>query len=90
VGIDELSGGLDWLVFPNPGNGELNITCGWESSDMTIELLDATGRVVHTERGHLGSGTTYRVQLTDHPAPGTYTLRLTGPEGSSSRRVIVQ
>lgn len=79
-----------WSVFPNPGNGELNIAYHQGTSDVTIELFDITGRVVHAERAHLGANTTYHLRLTDRLADGTYTLRLTGPLGSSEQRVMVK
>lgn len=90
VGIDELSGGLDWTVFPNPGNGDFTIQYGDESGVVNIEMLDLGGRVSYKEEVRLSSGQQHQLHLSGQLAQGAYTLRLSSNKGMSEQRVMVR
>ena len=44
VGLVELENSMDWLVFPNPSNGTINIKTEQDISPKNIKLLDITGK----------------------------------------------
>ena len=90
VGIDELSGGLDWSVFPNPGNGDFTIQYGDESGVVNIELLDLGGRVAFKEEVRLSNGQQHQLHLAGQLAQGAYTLRLSTNKGMSEQRLMVR
>ncbi len=90
VGIDELSGGLDWSVFPNPSNGDFTVQYGDESGLVNIELLDLSGRVAYKEEIKLANGQQHELHLSSQLAQGAYTLRLSAHKGMSEQRVMVR
>lgn len=75
-------------VFPNPSNGAFNISYAAQTTAGNLEVLDATGHMVHSARLPAWS-TTHSVQL--HAAPGLYHCRLRlGAQSISTRIVIVE
>jgi hypothetical protein len=83
-------GQLDWAVFPNPSNGDMTVRFGGADAKVTIELFDVAGRAVHQEQRQLFNGQQFALGLAGSLAQGTYTLRLTGAQGRSEQRVVVQ
>jgi hypothetical protein len=83
-------GTQSWTVFPNPGDGTLNIAYGSVNDHMRIELFDVTGRLVHSERALMVTGTIHPLQVGGRLPSGNYTLRLTGKEGATPQRVVVK
>ena len=79
-----------WNVFPNPTNGDLTVIYNGATDNMRIELFDLTGRTVYVERTRLVSGSTLALHLGGQLAQGTYTMRLTGAQGHTEQRVVVQ
>jgi hypothetical protein len=76
-------------VFPNPTDGDLTLV--WEQEgDVFIELLDAQGRVVATERVHMVKGERHVMPLAQHLADGVYTLRSNTLEGRWTTRIVVR
>ena len=77
-GVDPVAGLDDIIVYPNPTAGYITI-----SSDevLKVEIYDFLGRTaaVHTA--------TNRIDLSSLPS-GSYTLRISLPQGSTIRRVI--
>jgi hypothetical protein len=54
-----------------------------------LELLDMTGRLVHTEQLIVVSGELSQVSLAGRLAPGTYLLRLNSDLGRSEQRIVI-
>lgn len=71
-------------IWPNPNNGYFRIGLP-ASLSATLELSDATGRLVHRER--ITQGDT--AMDVGHLPSGTYTLRAITAEGSSYRTKII-
>jgi hypothetical protein len=74
-------------VYPNPTDGMVNVNYfGTGSAAMTIDILDITGKIV-------GSYTTnaysYLIDLSHLPA-GIYTMKITGAEGTATKKLILQ
>ncbi len=83
-------GAVSFGISPNPGNGDVRITYGGKAGSVTMELLDLTGRVVHSTIRSLVTGQVVDLQLADKLAAGTYSLRLSSHDGQSVQRMIVR
>jgi hypothetical protein len=83
-------GAVPFGISPNPGNGDVRITYGGKAGSVTMELLDLTGRVVHSTIRSLVTGQVVDLQLADKLSAGTYSLRLSSHIGQSVQRLIVR
>lgn len=90
IGYTEHQAPIAWSVFPNPGNGELNIAYGDTPGRASIEVIDMAGRTIHSEVLNLTSGGRSMLNLSDRLAAGSYSVRITTAAGSNSQRVIVR
>lgn len=88
--ISEHTNAVNWTVFPNPGNGLLNITYKGENDRITLEVIDLSGRAVHNEVRYMANGQTTALDLNNRLAVGAYTVRLTNSTGRSTQRVVVE
>jgi Peptide-N-glycosidase F, C terminal/Secretion system C-terminal sorting domain/Peptide-N-glycosidase F, N terminal len=75
-------------VYPNPGTGVFNIDYQSESDETEIVILDATGRVIRTEKLQ-GSNGTIRVDLSGNPS-GLYFVQMRTQNGVVTKRVVLQ
>lgn len=89
IGIEESTGADSWSIFPNPAEG--SFTFSYEGANTTgdIELIDVTGRVVHSERANLINGAQRTIDLIGLSA-GNYTVRLTANNERSTQRLMVK
>lgn len=90
-GIEENNAGLSVLnVFPNPTNGTLNINLSlFNSSNLELILTDMRGAVVQSQILKNVSAIQQQIDLGSQ-AKGVYTLRIITPQGSVSKRVVLQ
>lgn len=83
--------GLDFMVYPNPSNGQFTI--GFENSEpqlIQIDLLDITGKTVEKiNSGNFAAGLQIVTCNTQNVKPGSYFVRITGEKISSSRPIII-
>jgi hypothetical protein len=79
-----------FAVFPNPSNGDVTISSTELVGATVIEVLDMTGRLLHTENRTLVAGQAHNVQLAGRLAAGSYVFRLSNAKGSSEQRVIIR
>jgi hypothetical protein len=83
---------LDMTVYPNPGNGFINL--GFESAmkkSILIELDDLTGRKLFSREYQIGSGhQEIQLDMNRISVPGVYLLRATTDRGSSVKRIVVE
>ena len=91
VGVGQIDGLERVGAFPVPTTGELSLDLdlGAEQKDLTMELRDASGRLVRSEQW-MGQTTGRRVLDLGPVAPGHYTVRLTDGEGQWRLPVIRQ
>jgi hypothetical protein len=79
-------------MYPNPNNGQLlnlNIT-GVSSDQVTVRILDALGRVVHTDR-YATDGTLNKIISFDRPlAGGLYMVEMMYDGKIVTERLLVQ
>ncbi len=76
-------------LFPNPANDVLTIVLPPHQNAATIELLDATGRVVHTEKqGSNDAPSPFEISVADR-TEGLYMVRVTIDDETNTQRLIV-
>ncbi len=88
--VDEVSATNTFTVFPNPSNGDLTIASKELSGASVIEVMDMTGRVLHSENRTLAVGQAHQLNLAGRIASGSYIVRVLTAEGSSEQRVVIR
>ena len=78
-----------FLMYPNPARDEIIISTDKFNGMVMIELFDMNGRQIINEMKNITLGENTRMSL-DNVIPGVYTVRMTGTEGSSVRRLMVE
>ncbi|MBK6542670.1 MAG: T9SS type A sorting domain-containing protein [Flavobacteriales bacterium] len=86
----QLTEGLSWSLYPNPTNGVVNLIWADASTMATVDLLDATGRLVRQQRQMLHQGTNVLIGADAALLPGAYMVRVTTRSASTEQRVIVR
>ncbi|MEZ4757691.1 MAG: T9SS type A sorting domain-containing protein [Flavobacteriales bacterium] len=88
--VDELDA-TTLSVFPVPvNNGVLNIAADADMRNATLEVIDASGRTLHsTTLTDLLAGTIATVDMSDVPS-GMYVVRLQAPGTLRTARVVVE
>lgn len=80
----------DLTVYPNPSDGELNISGPMLNGVSDIDITDLAGRVIYTHRAAMHANLPITLPLGGKLAPGTYLLRLAGLNGISSGPVVIR
>ena len=78
VGIEEVEA-INFSVYPNPNEGQFSIMNEGVDGNFLIELMDVTGKIVHSERMQLNSSQRTDINTTD-VTPGVYLLKMTNTE----------
>ena len=91
VGVGQIAGLNGVAAYPVPTSGalSLDLDLGAEQMDLTMEVRDASGRLVVSEQWK-GQTTGRRVLDLSTVAPGHYTVRLTDGEGQWRLPVVRQ
>ncbi|MCC5918643.1 MAG: T9SS type A sorting domain-containing protein [Cryomorphaceae bacterium] len=77
-------------VFPNPNQGVFTLTFEQNTvDDVTIQLLDLSGKVVWMEHKKTFSGTYSKTFDRGDLASGAYMLRINNRDGIITRRVVI-
>lgn len=78
VGLDEIAGVSNYLLFPNPANEQLSLRVdATMATDLNIQVIDGSGRIVQSLENWNVSGTAHRSWDISSLARGTYLLRIT-------------
>ena len=77
-------------VIGNKVPGVVNLIWADASTMATIDLLDATGRLVRQQRQPLQQGTNVLIGVEAMLQSGAYLVRVTTADGSSEQRIIVR
>jgi hypothetical protein len=84
MGVEEPVATIDFTMYPNPNNGDFNITLGGTAA-VTVQIYDAAGRLVKTDR--VSEGEVLSVSL---EASGMYMVMLVADSGEQVvKRVVV-
>jgi hypothetical protein len=90
VGINEDQNPYSLVIFPNPNDGNFNVSFLADKSDnYTLELMDAIGQIVISQKV-TNLGGTYQMPVhLDKMASGMYTIVLTNGKKEVYKKVIV-
>lgn len=89
VGIAELPGVSELLLFPNPVTEQLGLRIqADEARSLSLQVLDLSGAVVLDLSSWAVSGNATRQWDISTLASGSYLLRITGTEGTWSTRFV--
>jgi hypothetical protein len=76
-------------IFPNPVNDELHISFSAQAGDdITVQLIDVTGRLVTEKQLHSIGGNQEVVIDTKLLTPGTYGVKVIYPGGQLMTKVV--
>jgi hypothetical protein len=90
VGINETVSNLEISLFPNPSNGELNVTVDLlNSEDFTISVINTLGQVVKEVNQLHSNGGTVKLDLSSN-SNGVYYVTVKTKSGSKTKRFILQ
>jgi hypothetical protein len=90
VGINETVSNLEISLFPNPSNGELNVTVDLlNSEDFTISVINTLGQVVKEVNQLHSNGGTVKLDLSLN-SNGVYYVTVKTKSGSKTKRFILQ
>ena len=89
-GIEEQLDG-DFSISPNPSNGELTLNLNLvETQELTIEMMDISGRQITTQAGSFNAGLSRRKFDFSNLDSGIYHMILTGENGRAALKVVLQ
>lgn len=79
-------------VYPNPCNGPLNVQLLLNAeSDLTVDVLDLTGQIVHTEyHENVSAGQNTMALNMEATAAGVYFVRVSNGYSAVTLRVVMQ
>lgn len=91
VSIDDLDAGISSLMaFPNPNNGQFNLTFEMDNADnVLVSVYDLTGKLIHSESAANVRDFNGQINLND-AANGIYLLRVETSLGATTRRIVKQ
>jgi len=86
----ELSFIDEFLLFPNPNNGEFTIILrGQPKDDLHINLINIIGQYIHKEEVDFTSGELVKQYNFDHLPVGTYIVELKSNREVTYRKVVI-
>ena len=80
-------------IFPNPSNGQFNLKLeDLEAEQLTISIMDATGRILNTETINTFGQTVFQHQfdLTNQVTTGLYFVRIASENSVVTKKVFVR
>jgi Secretion system C-terminal sorting domain len=89
TGVNEVRTNGSFTVFPNPSNGDMTISSSELVGATVIEVLDMTGRLLHTENRIMVAGQAHTLQLAGRMAAGSYRVRLSNEMNTTSELVVI-
>jgi Secretion system C-terminal sorting domain len=92
VNINEVENTAELVIYPNPSNGNFNISYQlFKAEQVGIHLFDMQGRLVKTWATEQQTAGIHQLRWQgDKLAQGSYLLRFTTPKCSVSKTIIVQ
>jgi hypothetical protein len=80
-------------IFPNPSNGQFNLKIdGFESDNLTISIIDATGRILNSETINTTQQAVYQQQfnISNQVTTGLYFIRIASENSVITKKIFVQ
>ena len=75
------------VIFPNPSNGQFQITSQQTINQININVIDVLGRTTYSV--DLDDLNQYTIDLTNHPS-GNYFIQIVSKEGTHVEKVTIQ
>lgn len=89
IGIEELEGGVELTVYPNPSNGQINVVLeGLAGQDVSYTLTDVAGRIIENVELNGANGLYTQVVDITGEADGTYMLNLVVGQSTKTVRLV--
>ncbi len=91
VAIEDLDAGISSLkAFPNPSNGQVNLTLEMEKADnVKVSVYDLAGKLIYSENAKNVRDYFTTIDMTD-AVSGIYMLRVETSLGATTRRIVKQ
>jgi hypothetical protein len=83
--VKEQNNQMDYLLSPNPTNGQLNIEFNKATTNISIEIIDALGKKLIQQNFKVLNQTTIDVSSL---SSGIYFLKLTSEGNNSTKKFI--
>ncbi len=91
VGIEELNNISSLYLYPNPSEGELNLSFSLQNPEnLTIRVTDISGKVMEQSLIQGEIGTNLVLMNTENYAAGMYLVHIQTAEGTKALQFIVQ
>jgi len=90
IGVEYLTSGKIIDVYPNPSNGNFEITFDAVSSDMiVVSVIDKVGKIVFEKEVLVNSGSN-KIKVSEYNfTSGVYLLKLSNDKGVVSKRLVI-
>lgn len=77
-------------VYPNPVKGELTIMINGNDRQLSLSLIDATGKTVHSEKlDNVSANFSKKINMSGFPG-GIYLLKISNGQRTYSEKIVVQ
>jgi hypothetical protein len=92
VAVNMENGPFEIIVFPNPSNGEFNISVKSESSEVLVVLYDAMGKEIFTKvlLSGVSGDSVFAVDPAAKLAPGIYIISASADNKLISKKLIIR
>ncbi|MSQ78946.1 MAG: T9SS type A sorting domain-containing protein [Flavobacteriaceae bacterium] len=91
VGIERNTFSQDFNIFPNPANGNAWLYISSNVGEqVSMNLLDATGRLISTKKLSLVSGVNWENINLNELTKGIYLVQLSSQSGQTSKQLVVE
>lgn len=80
-------------IFPNPSNGQFNLKIdGFESENLTISIMDATGRILNSQIINTFGQTVYQEEfnISNQVTTGLYFIRIASENSVITKKIFVR
>ncbi|HEU4718877.1 MAG TPA: T9SS type A sorting domain-containing protein [Bacteroidia bacterium] len=90
VGIQDPDLASSLSLYPNPNDGNFTLSFDFtKQKDVTIQVLDVTGRIVYSEEDHNISSYNKQLGLAG-AGSGIYFVRIITDEGVTTQKIVIQ
>ena len=81
---------IDWSLFPNPANNELNISLNLSSpTALTLTITNILGQKILSDKRNIASGLNIITQNVSSLETGTYFITISDGNSSSTKRFVI-
>jgi hypothetical protein len=90
VGVNEVEGAVSMVAYPNPSNGQFNLSVeALNNTPALIQITDMSGRVISKEFRRLNAGKSI-IEMPTLREAGIYMVEITSEFGTQSTRLVVE